>query len=56
MKKSVILRAVVIIMALCSIILALIIAYFFTTDIETREPEQIIEECEIDIYTYHTIS
>ncbi len=52
MKKSVILRAVVIIMALCSIILALIIAYFFTTDIETREPEQIIEECEIDIYTY----
>lgn len=52
MKKSVILRVIVVMMVLCSIILALTIAYFFTADIETKEPEQIIEECEINTYTY----
>ena len=34
------------------IILTLTIAYFFNTDIETKEPEQVIEECEIQTYTY----
>lgn len=52
MKKSIILRILVGIMAICLSILALIIAYFFNTDIETREPTQIIEECEIHTYEY----
>ena len=34
------------------IILTLTIAYFFNTDIETKKPEQVIEECEIQTYTY----
>ena len=34
------------------IILTLTIAYFFNTDIETKEPERVIEECEIQTYTY----
>ena len=50
MKKF--LRIIVVILALCMIILALTIAYFFNTDIETKEPEQVIEECEIQTYTY----
>ena len=52
MKKTIILRRLVGIMALCLCILALTIAYFFNTDIETREPRQTIEECEIHTYTY----
>ena len=52
MKKTIILRRLVEIMALCLCILALTIAYFFNTDIETREPRQTIEECEIHTYTY----
>ena len=52
MKKTIILRILVGIMALCLCILALTIAYFFNTDIETREPRQTIEECEIHTYTY----
>ena len=52
MKKSIILRIIIGMMALCLCILALTIAYFFNTDIETREPRQIIEECEINTYTY----
>ena len=52
MKKSIILRIIIGTMALCLCILALTIAYFFNTDIETREPRQIIEECEINTYTY----
>lgn len=52
MKKTIILRILVGIMALCLCILTLTIAYFFNTDIETREPRQTIEECEIHTYTY----
>ncbi len=52
MKKTIIIRILVGIMAICLSILALTIAYFFNTDIETREPRQIIEECEINTYTY----
>ena len=52
MKKTIILRILVGIMALCLCILALTIAYFFNTDIQTKEPRQIIEECEIHTYTY----
>ena len=52
MKKSIILRIIVVGVVLCLCILALTIAYFFNTDIETREPKQIIEECEIDTYIY----
>ena len=52
MKKSIILRIIVVGVVLCLCILALTIAYFFNTDIETREPKQIIEECEIHTYTY----
>ena len=52
MKKSIFLRSIIVILALCMIILTLTIAYFFNTDIETKEPEQVIEECEIQTYTY----
>ena len=52
MKKAIILRIFVGSIALCLSILALTIAYFFNTDIETREPRQTIEECEIHTYTY----
>ncbi len=52
MKETIILRILVGIMALCLCILALTIAYFFNTDIQTKEPRQIIEECEIHTYTY----
>ena len=52
MKKSIILRSIVGIMALCLSILVLTIAYFFSTDIETREPKQTIEQCEIHTHTY----
>ena len=52
MKKSIILRILVGIMALCLCMLALVIAYFFNTDIETREPKQAMAECEIHTYTY----
>ena len=52
MKKSIILRIIIGIMAICLSILALTITYFFNTDIETREPRQIIEECEINTYEY----
>ena len=52
MIKSIVIRIIVGIMALCLCILALIIAYFFNTDIETKEPRQTIEECEIHTYTY----
>lgn len=52
MKKSIILRSIVGIMALCLSILVLTIAYFFSTDIETREPKQTIEQCEIYTHTY----
>ena len=52
MKKTIIIRILVGIMAICLSILALTIAYFFNTDIETREPRQIMEECEINTYTY----
>ena len=45
-------RSIIVILALCMIILTLTIAYFFNTDIETKEPEQVIEECEIQTYTY----
>ena len=50
MKKSIIVRIIVGVMAICLCILALIITYFFNTDIETREPKEIIEECEINTY------
>ena len=52
MKKTIIVRIIVGLMAICLSILVLTIAYFFNTDIETREPRQIIEECEINTYTY----
>ena len=52
MKKTIILRIIVGVMAICLSILVLTIAYFFNTDIETREPIKIIEECEIHTYTY----
>ncbi len=52
MKKSIILRIIIGIMALCFCILALTVAYFFNTDIETRKPRQTIEECEIHTYEY----
>ena len=52
MKKSIFLRSIIVILALCMIILTLTIAYFFNTDIETKEPERVIEECEIQTYTY----
>lgn len=52
MKKSIIVRIIVGVMAICLCILALIITYFFNTDIETREPKEIIEECEINTYEY----
>ena len=52
MKKAIIVRIILGLMAICLSILALTIAYFFTTDIKTREPEQIIEECEMHTYTY----
>ena len=48
MKKTIILRIIVGVMAICLSILVLTIAYFFNTDIETREPRKIIEECEIN--------
>lgn len=52
MKKSIILRIILGVMAICLSILALTIAYFFNTDIQTKEPRQTIEECEIQSYTY----
>ena len=52
MKKTIILRIIIGTMAICISIFALTIAYFFSTDIETREPKQRIEECEIQTYTY----
>ena len=52
MKKSIFLSSIIVILALCMIILTLTIAYFFNTDIETKEPERVIEECEIQTYTY----
>ena len=52
MKKTIIIRILVGVMAICISFLALTIAYFFNTDIETREPRQTIEECEIHTYTY----
>ncbi len=52
MKKSIILRSFVGMIAVCLSILALTIAYFFHTDIETKEPKEIIEQCEIYTYTY----
>ena len=52
MKKSIILRIIIGMLALCLCILALTIAYFFNTDIETKEPREMIEECEIHTYTY----
>ena len=52
MKKTIIARILVGVMAICLSILALTITYFFNTDIETREPRQIIEECEINTYEY----
>ena len=52
MKKSIFLRSIIVILALCMIILTLTIAYFFNTDIETKEPKRVIEECEIQTYTY----
>ena len=45
MKKTIIIRILVGVMAICISFLALTIAYFFNTDIETREPRQTIEEC-----------
>lgn len=50
--KSLILKIMVVSILLCSIILALTIAYFFNTDIETRKPKQVIEDCEINTYKY----
>ena len=52
MKKTIIVRILVGVMAICLSILALTIAYFFNTDIETKEPRQTIEECEVHTYTY----
>lgn len=52
MKKTIIVRILVGVMAICLSILALTIAYFFNTDIETKEPRQTIEECEIHTYEY----
>lgn len=51
-KMKEFIRSIIVILALCMIILTLTIAYFFNTDIETKEPEQVIEECEIQTYTY----
>lgn len=51
-KMKEFIRSIIVILALCMIILTLTIAYFFNTDIETNEPEQVIEECEIQTYTY----
>ena len=52
MKKTIILRIFVGILALCLCILALTIAYFFNTDIQTKEPRQVSADCEIHTYTY----
>lgn len=52
MKKTIIVRILVGVMAICLSILALTIAYFFNTDIETKEPRQTIEECKVHTYTY----
>ena len=51
-KMKEFIRSIIVILALCITILTLTIAYFFNTDIETKEPERVIEECEIRTYTY----
>lgn len=52
MKKTIIVRILVGVMVICFSILALTIAYFFNTDIETKKPRKTIEECEVHTYTY----
>lgn len=52
MKKTIITRVIVGVMAICLNILVLTIAYFFNTDIETIKPSQTIEECNIELYKY----
>lgn len=52
MSKTTIPRIIVVAIFLCLCILALTITYFFNTDIETKEPRQTIEECEITTYSY----
>ena len=52
MKKTIILRIFVGILALCLCILSLTIAYFFNTDIQTKEPRRVSADCEIHTYTY----
>lgn len=52
MKKTIIVRILIGVMAICLSILALTIAYFFNADIETKKPKQAIAECEIHTYTY----
>ena len=50
--KSFMLKIMAVSIAMCIIILSLTIAYFFNTDIETKEPEKIIQECEIQTYEF----
>ena len=52
MKKSIILRVITVLIVLCFSILTLTLTYFFNVDIETREPEELLEDCEINAYEY----
>ncbi len=52
MKKTDILRMIVVLLGLCMSILALVIAYFFHADIKTSEPKKIVEECKIHTYKF----
>ena len=52
MNKALIIKIIVILLFLLLSILALTIAYFLNIDIETKEPKEIKEECEINTYLY----
>ena len=52
MNKTSILKILVVITLLFMIILSLTIAYFFNIDIETKEPKEIEENCEIENYEF----
>lgn len=52
MKSFMLLKIMVVSSAMCVIILSLTIAYFFNTDVETKKPKKIIQECEIHTYEF----
>ena len=53
MKRTLILKVTFVVLLILIAVIAIIVAYFFNADIETKEPEYIIDECEINTYEYN---